>query len=86
MLCHDSWNTTEQIDKTLLPTARVGETGSSCYTGKLLRLRFLKNRKTAGVVLCRIKSISYQLCMRNLEMIDGNKKKLWPKNDFYLSE
>ena len=29
-----------------------------------------------------LNSISNQLCMRNLEMIDGNKKKLWPKNRF----
>ena len=29
--------------------------------------------------LNRIKSTSNQLCIRKLEMIDGNKKKLWPK-------
>ena len=33
------------------------------------------------------KSISNQLCMQNLEMIDSNKKKLGQKEtDFYLSE
>ena len=33
----------------------------------------------------RIKSIFNQLCMRNLEMIDGNYKKLWPKNNIFTS-
>ena len=33
----------------------VGQTGSSCYTGKLLQLRFLKNWKTELCELCRIK-------------------------------
>ena len=35
-----------------------------------------KNRSSR---LCRMKSISNQLCMRNLEMINDNKKKLWQK-------
>ena len=49
--------------------------GSSCYTGKLLQLRFLKNWKTAGLWVILLKSMSTQLCMKNLEMIDGNIRK-----------
>ena len=36
--------------------------------------------------LYRMKSISNQLCTRNLEIIYGNKNKLWPKTYFYLSD
>ena len=65
-----------------------GDRVYSCYTGKLLQLRFLKNcmEDSRSCELCCVKSISNQLCMQNLEMIDGNKKQLWPKIDFYLSE
>ena len=55
-------------------TEKVGETGISCNTGKLLQLRFLKNWKGAQFVSYFEweKKKSNKLCMGNLEMIDGN--------------
>ena len=62
----------------------VGETGSSCYTGKLLQLRFLykKIKDSKSYRLYLMKTISNQLCTQKLEIIYDNKKKLWPKQLF----
>ena len=44
---------------------------------KVVIVAFSQKPEDSRSKLCRIKSISNQLCMQNLDMIDGNKKKLW---------
>ena len=70
-------------------TLYIGEIGSSCYNGQVVTMScscvFSKTGYSRSSKLCRIKSISNKLCMRNLEMIHGNKKKLFLQKCIFTS-
>ena len=62
----------------------VRETGSIVVTRQVVTVAFSqKLEDSRSSRLYWMKNISNQLCMRNLEIICDNKKKLWPKNGFF---
>ena len=72
----------------LLFRKKVGETGSSCYTCKLLQLRFLNNKKTTRRQQ-EFSVISYEKYFKltlHTEFGDDRRQYYGQKTDFYLSE